>query len=289
MQGMHICVCVRLCRLSKRRLPLATAPWFSATRFPAAAQWVRLAAQLPKTAFGVLHASPFLKPIDRCAEHTLSEEGIRTVHYHGDMSSDARLESVELFSAASLDGPHSRPAARQEELDLDGAAPPARQNALVMVCTDLAARGLDFGCCVEHVVNFDFPRNAVDYLHRAGRTARAGRKGDITSLVNKREQLGAAAVEEMVKNGGSLQDGPVKRRPVAVRPVKPTASGRSPQRSPSWKTPETGGRSGARMGTPAAGGTRRGGGAAGAGRGGFRGGRGGGGGGRGGRPQSSRQ
>ena len=38
------------------------------------------------------------------------------------------------------------------------------------------------------MVNFDFPMNPVDYLHRTGRTARAGAKGRITSLVGKRDQ-----------------------------------------------------------------------------------------------------
>lgn len=42
---------------------------------------------------------------------------------------------------------------------------------------------------VDHVVNFDFPLNAVDYLHRTGRTARAGATGAITSLVTRRDQV----------------------------------------------------------------------------------------------------
>ena len=47
-----------------------------------------------------------------------------------------------------------------------------------MVCTDLAARGLDIpGGGVDVVINFDFPLNPVDYLHRTGRTARAGKAG----------------------------------------------------------------------------------------------------------------
>lgn len=48
----------------------------------------------------------------------------------------------------------------------------------IMVATDLAARGLDFPGTVDHVVNFDFPTTAVDYLHRTGRTARAGKTGE---------------------------------------------------------------------------------------------------------------
>eukprot|EP00741_Cyanophora_paradoxa_P008171 tig00001265_g7908.t1 len=58
--------------------------------------------------------------------------------------------------------------------------------ASVLVCTDIAARGLDT-TSVGHVVNFDFPRTAVDYLHRAGRTARAGRPGVVTNLVAPRD------------------------------------------------------------------------------------------------------
>jgi superfamily II DNA/RNA helicase len=64
-----------------------------------------------------------------------------------------------------------------------------------MVATDLAARGLDFPGSIEHVVNFDFPRTAIDYLHRTGRTARAGAPGKITSLVAKRDKVLADRIE----------------------------------------------------------------------------------------------
>eukprot|EP00887_Chlorella_sp_A99_P000230 scaffold13.g230.t1 len=57
----------------------------------------------------------------------------------------------------------------------------AADEGLVMVCTDAAARGLDLPH-ISHVIQADFATSAVDFLHRVGRTARAGRAGAVTSL-----------------------------------------------------------------------------------------------------------
>jgi superfamily II DNA/RNA helicase len=96
-------------------------------------------------------------------ERTMFEADIRTVQYHGDMTSDARADAMRDFIDADAD------------------------ENLTMVCTDLAARGLDFGRVkVDHVVNFDFPMNSLDYIHRSGRTARAGAGGKVTNLVAKK-------------------------------------------------------------------------------------------------------
>ena len=58
----------------------------------------------------------------------------------------------------------------------------------VLVATDVAARGIDIPD-VSHVINFDMPRTADTYLHRIGRTGRAGRKGTAISLVEAHDHL----------------------------------------------------------------------------------------------------
>ncbi|CAE7254650.1 RH39 [Symbiodinium sp. CCMP2456] len=75
----------------------------------------------------------------------------------------------------------------------------------VLVTTDLAQRGLDLPNC-EHVVNFDFPLNSIDYLHRAGRTARFGEPGKVTSLVKKGDKYLAKAIERCVQLGKPINE-----------------------------------------------------------------------------------
>ena len=69
--------------------------------------------------------------------------------------------------------------------------------ARLLVATDVAARGLDIPA-VELVVNFDVPRNPDDYVHRVGRTARAGREGEAVTLVGQRDVQLILAIETRV-------------------------------------------------------------------------------------------
>lgn len=75
--------------------------------------------------------------------------------------------------------------------------------APILVASDLAARGLDLE--VDLVVNFDFPKNPVDYLHRSGRTARNGAKGKVTSLVTSRDRVLADQIRDAIARGESLE------------------------------------------------------------------------------------
>ncbi len=59
---------------------------------------------------------------------------------------------------------------------------------------------------VDHVVNFDFPLNPMDYIHRTGRTARAGASGRITSIVAKRDAVLAARIEAALAENRPLDE-----------------------------------------------------------------------------------
>jgi len=67
----------------------------------------------------------------------------------------------------------------------------------VLVATDIAARGLDIEA-LPHVVNFDLPHVAEDYVHRIGRTGRAGAEGEAVSLVSHEERSLMAAIERLM-------------------------------------------------------------------------------------------
>ena len=79
----------------------------------------------------------------------LAAKGFKSLALHGDMSQGARQRALETFSRGKVD---------------------------VLVATDVAARGLDLDA-ITHVINYDPPRDHQDYVHRVGRTARAGRSG----------------------------------------------------------------------------------------------------------------
>jgi ATP-dependent RNA helicase RhlE len=67
----------------------------------------------------------------------------------------------------------------------------------VLVATDIAARGLDIEA-LPHVVNFDLPHVAEDYVHRIGRTGRAGAEGEAVSLVSHEDRPLMAAIERLM-------------------------------------------------------------------------------------------
>jgi ATP-dependent RNA helicase RhlE len=97
----------------------------------------------------------------------------------------------------------------------------------VLVATDIAARGIDIDA-LPHVVNFDLPHVAEDYIHRIGRTGRAGSEGEAVSLVSHEERPLLAAIERLMG------------RQVESRVIAGFEPGKHPQRAAPEERPSRG-------------------------------------------------
>ncbi|VFS48262.1 ATP-dependent RNA helicase SrmB [Budvicia aquatica] len=104
----------------------------------------------------------------------------------------------------------------------------------ILIATDIAARGLDI-LDISHVINFDLPRTADTYLHRIGRTGRAGKKGTAISLVESHDHLLLGKIERYLQE-------PLKMR--VIEELRPTSKAPSPTsgRKQSKKAKEKSGR-----------------------------------------------
>jgi ATP-dependent RNA helicase RhlE len=176
---------------------------------------------------------------NRLAEY-LNDHDISAMAIHGNKSQGARTKALADFKAGDLQ---------------------------VLVATDIAARGIDIDM-LPHVVNFELPNVPEDYVHRIGRTGRAGATGEAISLVCLDEEIFLRDIEKLIKRSIPRETVPGFEPPAGEK-AEPIVLGRM---------------------TIGIGGTRRGGGGGGGG-GGGRGGRpgGGGGGGGGGRSQPASQ
>ena len=101
----------------------------------------------------------------------LQRAGIAADSIHGDKSQLDRLKALEAFKDGSC---------------------------LVLVATDVAARGLDIDE-LPHVINFELPHTPEDYIHRIGRTGRAGKQGTAISLVSAHEVQYLVDIEKLIK------------------------------------------------------------------------------------------
>ena len=123
---------------------------------------------------------------DRVAQH-LQKAGVETLALHGNKSQGARQKALEGFKDGTL---------------------------RVLVATDIAARGIDVAD-VTHVVNFDLPDEPEAYVHRIGRTARAGRSGMAYSLFDAGETARLKAIERLIRR-------PIPEVATNFRPPVPT-------------------------------------------------------------------
>ena len=108
--------------------------------------------------------------VDICAK-SLKKYGFNAAAIHGDLDQKYRMDTLEGFRTGSLQ---------------------------FLVASDVAARGLDIPS-VSHVYNFDVPTNAEDYVHRIGRTGRAGRNGKALMISTPRDEKNFNAIEKLIQ------------------------------------------------------------------------------------------
>jgi ATP-dependent RNA helicase RhlE len=128
---------------------------------------------------------------DRLAR-TLRDEGFRAGELHGGMSQPQRERALGRFASGKND---------------------------VLVATDVAARGLDLDD-ITHVINFDPPTDKKAYIHRVGRTARAGRAGEGVTFVTAEQRFEVGRIAKGLqlhvefasgRSGHSREDGRPRR------------------------------------------------------------------------------
>jgi len=106
----------------------------------------------------------------RLSRH-LEQCGIKASAIHGDKTQQERMAALDAFKKGEIE---------------------------VLVATDVAARGLDISD-LPCVINFDLPYNAEDYVHRIGRTGRAGASGDAISVYSDKDERLLADIEKLIK------------------------------------------------------------------------------------------
>ncbi|KAB7646390.1 DEAD/DEAH box helicase [Polymorphobacter fuscus] len=111
---------------------------------------------------------------------SLRRSGMAVSQIHGDMDQSDRIKELDRFKSGDIN---------------------------IIVASDVAARGLDIPG-VSHVVNYDVPHHAEDYVHRIGRTGRAGRTGIAYTLATEAEADNLAEVEKLIRQKIQRYGGP---------------------------------------------------------------------------------
>lgn len=101
----------------------------------------------------------------------LVEQNYSAEELHGDMAQSARTRTLERFKSGEIS---------------------------LLVCSDVAARGIDVND-VSHVFNYDVPTNPEDYVHRIGRTGRAGKEGRAWTLALEDDEKSVQAIKDLIK------------------------------------------------------------------------------------------
>ncbi len=139
----------------------------------------------------------------------LQREGVSADAIHGDKSQLERMHALDAFKQGKV---------------------------AVLIATDVAARGLDIDS-LPMVINYEIPHAAEDYVHRIGRTGRAGASGTAISLVSPEEEKYLLEIEKLIKTEIKKE-----RAPLPAQAAKPprTPHVDRPERSHAYHTPSPG-------------------------------------------------
>ncbi len=129
---------------------------------------------------------------------SLRRAGFAVSQIHGDMDQSDRIKELDRFKSGDIN---------------------------IIVASDVAARGLDIPG-VSHVINYDVPHHAEDYVHRIGRTGRAGRTGIAFTLMTEAEAENLAEVEKLIRQKITRYGSGEVAAPaiIAIEPVAPVAA-----------------------------------------------------------------
>ncbi|HIF09215.1 MAG TPA: DEAD/DEAH box helicase, partial [Sneathiellales bacterium] len=136
---------------------------------------------------------------------SLKSTGLSVAALHGDMAQSYRMEVLANFKAGDVP---------------------------IMIASDVAARGLDIAA-VSHVFNYDVPTQPEDYIHRIGRTARAGRSGHAITFATPQEQKYVDAIVKLIGTEIPQIDTPgiKSTSPINDEQTSPQKRGRSIKKS----------------------------------------------------------
>ena len=137
---------------------------------------------------------------NRVAE-ALEDRGVRSEAIHGNKSQNARQKALDNFS---------------------------RGKARVLVATDLASRGIDV-VGVTHVINYELPADAESYVHRIGRTARAGASGIAVSFCDSSERGQLRSIEKLTRQPIAVVATPANEDMPVMPPVARSREERDPR------------------------------------------------------------
>jgi superfamily II DNA/RNA helicase len=110
---------------------------------------------------------------------SLQKHGFSVDALHGDLDQRARMTALDAFRAGQVQ---------------------------LLICSDVAARGLDIPD-VSHVINYDAPHHSEDYVHRIGRTGRAGKTGQALTIVTRSDSRSIAEIEKLIARKIEWQEG----------------------------------------------------------------------------------